>query len=132
MLLFQRFPGFVRLAKWPEDGVHITVRYVNMLHTDEMAEVSMPTQQYFHLASTDSLISVRNLILDKLAEMDEAQVLFSGETVEKWKMMAFVLPQIDDVSKMYLWEVGSIAQYLRPDGDEMDGRLLVEVHVVAR
>ncbi|KAK4554121.1 hypothetical protein LTR86_008962 [Recurvomyces mirabilis] len=129
---FSRFADFGRLAAWPKDDVHITVRYVDLLPNDGTRGISMPTQQHFLLVSSDTPISVHKIVLDRMAGTVEAKGLLSAGDVEKWRMVMFVLPQIVEMAKMFLWEEGSIGQFLDLVGDGTDGRLLVEAHVVAR
>ncbi|KAK3671599.1 hypothetical protein LTR78_008522 [Recurvomyces mirabilis] len=129
---FSRFADFGRLAAWPKDRVHITVRYVDLVPNDGTREGSMPTQQHFLLVSSDTPTSVHKIVLDRMAGTAEAKGLFSAGDVEKWRMVMFVLPQIEEMAKMFLWEEGSIGQFLGLAGNGTVGRLLVEAHVVAR
>ncbi|KAK5109634.1 hypothetical protein LTR62_006871 [Meristemomyces frigidus] len=119
------------MVGWLRGGVHVAVQWIDMLPTvEESVAAKMPARTYFDLEGSGPLEEVANLVGKTMKASEGSTWLFTQEVVDTWEIMLFVLPQINESTKMLRWCGGNITQFLRDEGEETDGRLYMEVHVI--
>ncbi|KAK0883877.1 hypothetical protein LTR87_002355 [Friedmanniomyces endolithicus] len=142
---FRRFVGIdhgLKMTRWPATGAHLTVRCVNMLPADpndEDAMIVFPALKHtrYTLEAVDNVDSVKTMIREEIRGRGKdgrtCGRLFEDEMAGKWKMVLWVLPQIDGTATLYRWLEGGAMQFLRlgtSTTGKTDGRLYVEAHIL--
>lgn len=126
------------LHGWPRTGISIAVHCVNLLGSSSSASnIVLPAPENLQLdvEANDTPASLREHICDELGKAHyrdgrTSLGLFRPALEGKWKMVLWVMPQIEGRAGMYQYTEGSLRRFLDPEGGKRDGRLYVEAHIV--